>query len=187
MKKTILVDMDSIIADFYFGVIRAYTEETGHVPPPDVLGTWDAKFPNGKDCFAYFKQPGFFEGLQPVPGALEFLQRAIGEGHDVLILSAATLTHVPTEKYKWFTQHMPSFSRNQIMFAARKDVVRGDYLIDDHAKNTGPWLKSNPQGIAVGIEYPYNVTSPEAFTHLVPSYLDFQGAWQRINTIVLGT
>jgi 5'-nucleotidase len=186
VSKTILVDMDSIVADFYFGVIDRYTQETGHVPPPEILGTWDAKFPNGKDCYAYFKEPGFFEGLKPIPGALEFLEAAKAAGHDVLILSAATLTHVPTEKYKWFTQHLPSFSRQQIMFAARKDLVRGDVLIDDHGKNTGPWLKSHPGGTAIGIEYPYNVVVPDQFTHLVPSYLDFAGAWQKITKLVLG-
>lgn len=184
--KTILVDMDSIVADFYFEVIRRYTAETGHVPPPDVLGHWDAKLPNGKDSYAYFKEPGFFLACAPIPGALEFLQTAKDQGHDVLILSAATLTNAPGEKYEWFTKHMPSFSRDQIMFAKRKDLVRGDVLIDDHGKNTSAWLAKNPQGLAVGIEYPYNVVCPEAFTHLIPSYLDFAGAWQKISTIVLG-
>jgi 5'(3')-deoxyribonucleotidase len=109
--KTILVDMDSIVADFYFEVIRRYTAETGHVPPPDVLGHWDAKLPNGKDSYAYFKEPGFFLACAPIPGALEFLQTAKDQGHDVLILSAATLTTPPARS----TSGSPSTCRASVV------------------------------------------------------------------------
>lgn len=186
MGKTILVDMDSIIADFYFKILELYEAETGDLPPADALATWDAKMPNGKDSFAYFSQPGFFKTLAPIPGARAFISKAKALGHDVLIVTSATLTNAPGEKFEWLSQYLPRFDRKQVIVSSRKDRVMGDVLIDDHAANTGPWLKANPGGIAIGIEYPYNVGKPEAFTHLVPSYTDFRGAWQKIDKLVLG-
>lgn len=183
--KTILLDQDSILADFYFGVLEAYERETGHKPPPGILSHWDSKLPNGKDCFAYFKEPGFFRNLKPVPGALGFIKKARELGHEVVICSTGTLTHVPGEKFEWLSEHVPELDRvKHVIFTGRKDLVRGDYLIDDHAKNTGPWRKRNPDGRALGIQYPYNVNDWGEFDHLFASYLDFEYAWWQIGRVV---
>lgn len=183
---TILCDMDSILCDFYFGVLEAYELETGDKPHPAVLNDWNAKLPNGKDCHDYFKKKGFFENLKPVPGALEFLRRAMQEGHDVMICSTGTLEHAPGEKYRWLSHHLPELDRKHVHFTGRKEMVYGDFLIDDHAKNTGPWKLAHPKGTAIGIQYPYNVNEFKAFDHLVASYVDFPFAWQQISKIVFG-
>lgn len=180
----ILVDMDSILCDFYFGVLERYTADTGLPVAKDALNHWDAVLPNGKDSWAYFKEPGFFRELKPIPGALEFVRSAKERGHDVLIVTASTLTHGPGEKFEWLTQHLPDFDRNQVIFAKRKELVSGDLLIDDNAPNCAGFLRAQPNSRAIGIEYPYNTPHPEAFTHLVPSYLDFAGAWQKISSMV---
>jgi 5'-nucleotidase len=182
---TILVDMDSILADFYFGVLDAYERETGDKPHPNVLNAWDAKFPNGKDCFPYFSVPGFFRGLKPVSGAIPFIHKARELGHEVVICSTGTLTHVPGEKFEWLTEHVPELDRvKHVVFTGRKDLVRGDVLIDDHAKNTTAWKAAHPSGLTIGIQYPYNVNDWGAFDHLFASHMDFNFAWFQIGRVV---
>lgn len=183
--STILVDMDSIVADFYFGILDAYEAETGDRASRDAIDQWDAKLPNGKSLYAYFSAPGFFRSLRPVPGALEFIRAAKAE-HDVLIVTAiAGLGHAPGEKLAWLSEHLPDFDHNHVIFAKRKDRVLGDVLIDDHPTNCAAFLKSQPRSCAIGIAYPYNINNPGAFTHLAPDYLNFEAAWREISRLVL--
>lgn len=184
MPKTILCDMDSILADFYFGVLGAYEKETGIRLPNDYISAWDTVMPNGKDMYDYFSVPGFFRNLRPVPGAQEALNAMHELGHDILILSAATITHAPGEKYEWLSEHFPWLNRKKVMFATDKYRVKGDVFIDDAPSNTSLYLRHWPAAQVIGIEYPYNVSVPEAYGELVPSYLDFEAAWRRIRSIV---
>jgi 5'-nucleotidase len=184
-KKTILVDMDSIIADFYFRILEMYEEETGDKPRPDALDTWDARLPNGKDCFAYFSLPGFFKSLKPIPGAREFMQAAKAAGHDVLIVSTATLANAPAEKIEWLKEHMPWFDLKQVIFTGRKDAVKGDILIDDHRHNADLFRRANPDATIIGIEYPYNSGDLGSFSYLIKDYLNFEAAWKTISSLVL--
>jgi 5'-nucleotidase len=184
MRKTILCDQDSMIADFYFGCLDAYEKDTGLKAPIDILKTWDATFPNGKDCFYYFSQPGFFRTLKPIRRAQQVLKKWYDRKHDLIVLTAATLTNAPGEKFEWLTEHYPWLHRDQVMMAKRKEKVRGDLFLDDHAVNARKYRSENPDTPIIGIEYPYNVDEFQHFTHLVPSYLDLEGAWDRIDFLV---
>lgn len=177
---TLLVDMDSILADFYNRVIEMYREETGDTGPVE-LNDWDMKFPNGKTCFPYFSQPGFFRNLKPIPGAQAVLKRFHDEEHEIVIASAATLTNAPGEKYEWLSEHYPWLHRDRVFFGKEKYRLRGDVFIDDHAANTREYMNHNPHALVLGIEYPYNRMHVAAFDHLVPSYRDYESAWKRMN------
>lgn len=183
MSKTILCDMDSIIADFYWGELEAYRKDVGHDVPDDVLNSWDAKFPNGKDCFYYFSQPGFFRNLKPIPGAHDVLKRWHDAGHQIVILSAATLTNAPGEKFEWLSEHYPWINRDNVIFTKRKELVRGDLLIDDHAANAKAYRMKNPDVPIIGITYPYNEKEVMAFDWLVNDYKNLARAWETIDVI----
>jgi 5'(3')-deoxyribonucleotidase len=176
--------MDSTIADFYFGVLDAHARETGEVLPPDTVKTWDYEFGPGRHMSHYFSQPGFFRGLNPVPGAERALKGLYDQGHDIVIVSATTTPHAPAEKLEWLSMHYPWLSRRNVIFTGRKELIVGDVLIDDYAGNTRPYLTRHPGALVLGIEYPYNVMERDAFSHLVPSYLDFRFAWARISDLI---
>lgn len=176
----ILLDMDSILADFYFGILDAYREETGEDCDPEAIAEWDAKLPNGKLINYYFSQEGFFERLKPVEGAIEAMNLWKSEGHDLVIVSAATLTHAPTEKYKWINRHLPWFKRRNVIFAQRKELVKGDVLIDDAPRNAQDYRKAHPEALILGIEYPYNRVDQTGFDVVYKDYRNPRKAWKSI-------
>jgi 5'-nucleotidase len=184
MSKTILCDMDSITADFFYGCLDAYKEDTGVDLDPDVIGRWDPALPNGRTLLDYFGAPGFFLNLRPIPGAQEALKRLHDKGHQIVIASSAMLTHAPGEKYLWLEKYFPWIDRKRVNFIAEKWRLKGDILIDDHHENTKAWSKAHPDGITFGITYPYNTAHSEHFTYLVESYTDFAGAWRRIEAFI---
>jgi 5'-nucleotidase len=183
-QRSIITDMDQIVADFYWRIMEMYHDETGHDLPPDYMRSWDVDFPNGKNIFYYFSQPGFFMSLKPIPGAQDVLKYRHSKGDEILIASAATLTNAPGEKYLWLDKHFPWINRDWVFFGKLKHKIRGDVLIDDHHVNAEKYKAANPDAMVIGIEYPYNVDHPEAFTHLFPSYQDFAGAWDKIDKVL---
>jgi 5'-nucleotidase len=39
------------------------------------------------------------------------------------------------DKYEWLMEHFPFFTWRQLALCGSKDLVFGDYMIDDHLKN----------------------------------------------------
>jgi 5'-nucleotidase len=184
MSKVILCDMDSILADFYFRILEMHQQETGVVLDPHHIDTWD-KTLSGVSMYHYFSQPGFFRGLRPVPGALEVLNRLHSAGHEIVVVTAvAGLGNAPGEKFAWLKEHLPWLVSNRVFMCKEKYRIRGDVLIDDHPENASQYRLHNPEALVIGIEYPYNRDCQDAFTHLVPSFLDFPRAWRDIEIIL---
>ncbi len=179
-KKVILTDMDSIIADFYFGVLDAYKADTGVDLPPEYIGGWDCDFPNGKNIFHYFSQPGFFRNLKVIPGSQEVLKALHDQGNEIVIASAATLTNAPGEKYEWLDEHFPWIKRDRVFFGKEKFRLRGDVLIDDHHLNVKAWKEQNRFGVTLGITYPYNAAHEAEFDTLAVGYQEMDKAWKTI-------
>lgn len=112
MKKIIYIDLDNTLAD-YLGMAKEM-----NIDPKD------AKHIHG-----------FFEKLQPMPGAIEAYNR-LTQHFDVYILSTAPWSnpHSLYEKILWVKQYLPTAYKN-VIFSHHKDLNRGDYLIDDSLKN----------------------------------------------------
>lgn len=181
---TILVDMDSILADFCGGLTAIYNAKHGTSLDTSYFTDWDTRLPNGHTMFDYFSRPGFFRSLPVIPGSQFSLKNWIYQGHEVIVVSTATLTNAPSEKYEWLKEHFQWIPRDNIVFAKRKYLVRGDVLIDDYHLNVEEWKKHNPSGLALGIEYEYNRPQADKFDYLFDGYENYEAAWHRIRTIV---
>ncbi len=187
MSKTIICDMDSIVADFYFGILDAHEAETGSHLPHNHIDAWD-KTLDGVSMYKYFSKPGFFRTLKPIPGAHRVLKGLHDDGYEIVIATAiAGLGHAPDEKFCWLTEHYPWIHRNTVFMCKDKFRIRGDVFIDDHQDNTSLYMKHNPDALVLGIAYPYNMEHLQDFTHLVGSYLDFEQAWADIDALIRST
>ena len=183
-KATILVDMDSIIADFCGGLVATYNAQTGSNLGIGYIKTWDQTMPDGRTMYDFFGKPGFFRGLKPIPGAQEVLWGLHDDGHEICIVSTATLTHAPGEKYEWLAEHYPWLHRNRVFFCKEKYRVRGDFLIDDHHVNAQEYRTHNPNAITIGIAYEYNKPHRDSFDYLMHSYASFRTCWEDIGGLI---
>ena len=70
-----------------------------------------------------------------MPGAVEAYEK-LNEHFNVYILSTGPWSnpHSLCEKVEWVKEHLPSAYKN-IIFSHRKDLNRGEYLIDDSERN----------------------------------------------------
>lgn len=117
-KKIVYIDMDGVLVDFESGVKKseAYFQER-YKKNPDLI-------------------PGVFSLMEPMPGAMDAI-RTLSEKYDLYILSTASW-HNPMcwmEKRQWVGRHFGETFRKKLILTHRKDLNRGDYLIDDRDRN----------------------------------------------------
>lgn len=128
-KKRLFFDMDNVLVDFKSGI--------------DLLDE-SVK----KDFEGHLDDvPGIFGLMKPVEGAIEAVHK-LNEVYDVYILSTAPWGNPSawSDKVKWVTKYLDDIFHKRMIITHRKDLVEGDYLIDDRGKNgtsefKGEWIQ----------------------------------------------
>lgn len=86
--------------------------------------------------FKPFNTPGFWKGLPPFQGAVEFVQRLVDNDFDVYIATIPARGEVCAyEKEQWVQEHLPFLGRERLIMAHHKHVLRGDAILDDKPSN----------------------------------------------------
>jgi len=106
-KLTIFLDMDGVLANF----------EKAAAQIPDV------KRPDEVLDFSTF---------EPMPGAIEAVEKIIAMGHDVYIATTPPWNNPAAwgQKRDWIEEHLPQLKRKMFL-THRKDLLKGDILVDD--------------------------------------------------------
>jgi len=165
----LLLDMDGILCDLVKKWFAVYNKDYGEALRPEEMKSWGphryAK--KGRVIYRYLSKPGFFLDLEPIPGAVAGVRRLIHWGHDVVIVTAARHGHA--DKLGWLARHLPFLHPHQVIFAHRKELVRGDVLFDDSPRNLAAFL---PWGLPVAMDYPYNQEAPGERVHSWEEFLE---------------
>lgn len=136
---TILVDMDDTIVQ----LLQAWLLKLNEYYDLDIayedIRSWDIEeaFPEltWEQIEKNLMLPGFWKSINPVPGAQESLKRLMEAGHDVFIVTATLHDNIPEKMNELLFKHFPFLSWSQVIVADRKQMIRGDVLIDDGVHN----------------------------------------------------
>jgi 5'-nucleotidase len=137
--ERIIIDMDEVIADPMNEMIDWYkTEHGGDVDYKKMLvGSWIKGFPDEHQPMVWdrLRAPGFFRHLPVMKDSVDVL-RALNDRYELFIVSAATeFPNSLKDKLEWLEDHFPFLTWKQVALCGSKDLVFGDYMIDDHLKN----------------------------------------------------
>lgn len=135
-KLRIFLDSDDVVVDNIEEVLRRYNEEYNQTLKIDQLTSWelDSFKAHGTEILKYFVEPGFFRHLTIKEGAVETIQRLIEEGHDVFISTASNKVAIQ-DKLDFFEEYFPFIPYEQVLPITRKDVLKGDIMLDDALHN----------------------------------------------------
>lgn len=131
--KRLYVDMDGVLVDFDSGVNRLNNINRA---------AYAAKPKNA---------PGVFALMDPVPGAIEAITR-LADKFDVYILSTAPWNNPSawSDKLNWVKQHLGRQFEKKLILSHHKELLCGDFLIDDWDKHgasefKGKWIHFGSQ------------------------------------------
>lgn len=182
----ILLDMDGITVDFFGPLLAEYYKRTGEYVHIDQITEWDMgkNVTNSKLLFDIFHEPGFFEKLPPMPGAIETIQELIHSGHEVVIVSYPCTAHAAAEKINWCNKYLPFLELKNIILCHHnnKHTVMGDVIIDDNAETARKYIETHPNAIALTLAYAYNDINPNPYTLRAGGPLDT--CWMQIKDII---
>ena len=130
MKKIVYIDLDGVMVDLESHAIKRHG--------PDAVQHLGRLTSVDKELF---------EDPEPIPGAIEAFKKLYVE-FDVYFLSTAPWSN-PTSlgsKRRWVQKHLGKLAHKRLILTHRKDLLMGDYLIDDRPNNgaaefKGEWIQ----------------------------------------------
>ncbi|XP_039357394.1 5'(3')-deoxyribonucleotidase, cytosolic type [Mauremys reevesii] len=138
-----LVDMDGVLADFEGGVLRAFLARYPGEPHVELAERRGFSVRDQYRCLredlgakvaSVYESPGFFLGLEPIPGAIEAMQEMIHmQDTEVFICTSPLLKyeHCILEKYSWVEKHLGPEFVERLILTRDKTIVSADLLFDD--------------------------------------------------------
>ena len=119
-KRRLFVDMDGVLVDFDSGVRRLDAETRAAY------------------AAALDEAPGVFSLMEPLPGAIEALNR-LADTFEVYILSTAPWKNPSAwaDKVRWIQRYLGDRFTKHLILCHRKDFLRGDFLVDDRPGKNG--------------------------------------------------
>jgi len=155
MKKlTILVDIDDVLNDLLDRWVENLNERYGLSANAQELAVWNVQsiYPTltVEEVYAPMYEDDIWRKLSPRLTSVEYLKRMVDDGHDVVIVTASVYETLAI-KMEWMYEHFPFLPRENIICARRKQLIKGDVLIDDgiHNLEGGEYFK-------ILVDGPYN-------------------------------
>lgn len=138
--KIIIIDMDDVIANVYPKLIRYYDKEFGKIlTKKDYWGKKIYELEGASHLRDYLYQKGFFADLAVMQYSQEVIKFLI-QYYEVFIVTASMEFKSSLEdKYDWLHKHFPFINYKNLVYCSNKKIIKGDYMIDDHARNLLPF------------------------------------------------
>ena len=117
-KKVLYIDMDNVLVDFPSGIAKI---------SDDLKKEYEDRLD---------EVPGIFDLMDPIPGALE-AYKELSELFDTYILSTSPWNNSSAWRHKveWVHRYLYDEAYKRLILSHHKNLLRGDYLIDDREKN----------------------------------------------------
>ena len=136
---TILVDLDDTIERLLEALVKRANERFHRNVSVDEVTDWSivCAFPgvSKREILDFMREPDFWDDVKPVPGAAEALKHFMDEGHEVYVVTATEFEHVYEKMKKVLFRYFPFITPRQVIITGRKQMIRGDVLIDDGIHN----------------------------------------------------
>ncbi len=151
----VLLDVDGVLADFVGGVLASVEEP----PAYDKVNDYDLSKvlnPNQYHDFLQFSSyAGWCKKLKWYDGAKDFVTNLDLAGCEVHAVTTAweKSHHWHRERLEWLAPRIPW---DRVTFTTQKRLVRGDFLVEDSARNLQKWAAAHPNGTPILLDRPWN-------------------------------
>lgn len=170
-KYTLLIDQDDVLAEYILGVVEAYNAKYETDFKTTDCKTWDLCSVFGTQIETVMHEPKLFRELKPVSHALEVFERLYrDERFDIYIVTAAHLSCVEA-KSEWLKEYLPFFPEDHFIVCRKKNMIKGDFLLDDGMHNIEAFAKAG--GTPIVFDRPHNARHKGPYRR-VKDWLQFE-------------
>lgn len=146
-KFVILIDMDDTIECLTDAWIAWLNQKHGTDTKKEDIDCWDFAKPfptlTEKEVYAPLYEDAFWDTVRPMPGAKETMEALIGLGHEIYIVTSSVHETISAKMTKVLFRYFPFLDWNHVIVAQKKQMIKGDILIDDGVHNLigGDYIK----------------------------------------------
>ncbi len=151
-KLTVALDCDDVLASCNTEAIKKLNSASGASFTKEDISGWGSD-DGTKDRLRYFSDPAFVRAQPVIPGAKELVSRLIKRGCDILIVTSVPANCVAARN-EWLRENFPEVPERNILYAARKEFLAVDVLIDDNPLTIGASIAKYP----ILVQQPWNKT-----------------------------
>ena len=153
----IIVDCDGTVGDF----LPHLLSKLGWPVPIESATSYKfqdyltpAQYKKAKDMLS---KPNFWSSIPVSKGAKLGIKLLEDWGYDVVWCSSPWLgcTEWEHTRRRWLQRHFNSYNDN-IVFTSRKELLRGDFIIEDKPETIKKFLLENPSAQGYLVPQPYN-------------------------------
>lgn len=138
-KYTILVDMDDTIECLTDAWIAWLNNRHGTDTKKEDIDCWDFAKPfptlTEREVYAPLYEDAFWDTVLPMPGAKEAMEALICLGHEIYIVTSSVHETISAKMTKVLFRYFPFLDWQHVIVAQKKQMIRGDILIDDGVHN----------------------------------------------------
>ncbi len=135
-RKRIIIDMDEVLADVIPKFTTLYKKYFGkELQPADYAGMKIYDLPGAAHIRNHLHDKGFFLDLPVMPHAREVVRWLSGHYDIYIATSAMEFPNSLPDKYEWLRREFPFIHWRNLIFCGSKEILTGDYMIDDHVSN----------------------------------------------------
>jgi len=153
-KPVFLLDVDEVLAAFVPPAIVAISQVLGRPwslaeAPAD---EWDMFSVLTEDEYdevcKIIDVQGFVLDLEPCAGAKQGVSELWSRCDIVVVTRPRHTPYWAYERVEWLVEHF-GFLPTDVVFAADKWRIDGDFLLDDHPDNVRSWQAAHPKGLGM--------------------------------------
>lgn len=180
-KKILLLDLDSTLNNLDDVWLEYYNKDYNDNLTREDIIKWETHTIVKPECshkiYDYLKLPNFFRdlGIQPYAKEVtEWLQQYL----DIYIVTAY-IKETCVDKVTWIEKHLPHINPENIIFCIPKKLLKAQYMIDDGGHNILDFHKTNPCGLPIIFDAPWNRYLKNKFIR-VKDWLEIQEVFEDI-------
>ena len=136
---TVLIDMDDVLECLLEAWLDYNNRKFGTDVKYDDIREWDLSkaFPglSREETYAAEMDKDFWKNVRPMPGAPEAVRKLLDDGHDVIIVTATLYETLKEKMEDVLFKYFPFITRDRVIITFRKQLIKGDVLVDDGPHN----------------------------------------------------
>ena len=170
-KLTILVDMDDTIENLLVHWIDWLNEAYGTSVDAEEIRSWNIQeaFPDltAEQVYEPLLQDEFWLRVTPKPDAQDYLQTLADDGHEIYITTSSNYKTIPVKMEHVLFKFFPWLDWDHVIIASRKQMIRGDVMVDD-----GPHNLEGGRYCKILMDAPHNRDYVPPSSTIFPSHIE---------------